>query len=194
MNSNSEKRIIVAGFGGQGVLFLGTALAEAAIIEGKNTTWIPSYGAEMRGGSANCFVTISDGEIASPIFDEADFGIFLSKAAIDKFENVVAKNGLALVNSSMSGERALRNDIEYIMEPLSDLAARSKEKMLLNIMALGLLIRKTGILTKESVIKALEKVSSAKKPEFLKFNIESFEAGYNLLKTVQDKTLEKIGC
>ena len=115
-------------------------------------------------------------------------------AAIDKFENVVTKGGLALVNSSMTGERLLRDDIEYIMEPLSDLAARSKEKMLLNIMALGLLIRKTGILTKESVIKALEKVSSAKKPEFLKFNIESFEAGYNLVKAVQSKTLEKIGC
>lgn len=194
MNSNSEKRIIVAGFGGQGVLFLGTTLSEAAIIEGKNTTWIPSYGAEMRGGSANCFVTISNGEIASPIFDEADFGVFLSRAAIDKFENVVTKGGLALINSSMTGERPLRNDIEYIMEPLSDLAARSKEKMLLNIMALGLLIRKTGILTKESVIKALEKVSSARKPEFLKFNIESFEAGYSLVKTVQSKALEKIGC
>ncbi len=194
MNSNSEKRIIVAGFGGQGVLFLGTTLSEAAIIEGKNTTWIPSYGAEIRGGSANCFVTISNNEIASPVFDEADFGVFLSRAAIDKFENVVTKGGLALVNSSMTGERLLRDDIEYIMEPLSDLAARSKEKMLLNIMALGLLIRKTGILTKESVIKALEKVSSAKKPEFLKFNIESFEAGYNLVKAVQSKTLEKIGC
>ncbi len=194
MNSNSEKRIIVAGFGGEGVLLLGTTLSEAAIIEGKNTTWIPSYGAEMRGGSANCFVTISNNEIASPVFDEADFGVFLSRAAIDKFENVVTKGGLALVNSSMTGERLLRDDIEYIMEPLSDLAARSKEKMLLNIMALGLLIRKTGILTKESVIKALEKVSSAKKPEFLKFNIESFEAGYNLVKAVQSKTLEKIGC
>ena len=196
MNSNSEKRIIVAGFGGQGVLFLGTTLSEAAIIEGKNTTWIPSYGAEMRGGSANCFVTISNGEIASPIFDEADFGVFLSRAAIDKFENVVTKGGLALINSSMTGERPLRNDIEYIMEPLSDLAAHSKEKMLLNIMALGLLIRKTSILTKESVIKALKKVSSTKKPEFLKFNLESFEAGYNLAEStsLDNKTLERAIC
>ncbi len=76
MNTNSEKHIIIAGFGGQGVLFLGTTLAEAAIIEGKNTTWMPSYGAEMRGGSANCFVVISDGEIPSPLFDEADYGVF----------------------------------------------------------------------------------------------------------------------
>ncbi len=194
MNSDSKKRIIVAGFGGQGVLFLGTTLSEAAIIEGKNTTWIPSYGAEMRGGSANCFVTISNGEIPSPIFDEADYGIFLSRAATDKFENTVAKGGLAVINSSMTGRKNLRSDIECIMEPLSDLAARSKEKMLLNIMALGILIKKTGILSKESVIKALEKVSSAKKPEFLKFNIQSFEAGYNLQKSTPNKVLEKIGC
>ncbi len=186
MNSNSEKRIIVAGFGGQGVLFLGTTLSEAAIIEGKNTTWIPSYGAEMRGGSANCFVTISDDEIPSPIFDEADYGVFLSKAAINKFEKTVTKGGLAIVNSSMSGNRATRSDIKYIMQPLSEIAAHSKEKVLLNIMALGLLIKNTGILKKENVIKALEKVSSAKKPEFLEYNIKSFEAGYNLTAPLQD--------
>ena len=191
MNSNSEKHRIIAGFGGQGVLFLGTTLAEAAIIEGKNTTWIPSYGAEMRGGSANCFVIISDNEIPSPLFDEADYGVFLSKAAINKFENTIAKNGTAVVNSSMTGDRSLRSDINYVLEPLSDLAAHSKEKMLLNIMALGLLIRKTGVLTKESVIKALEKVSSSKKPEFLKFNLASFEAGYNL---ISSKTMELAGC
>ena len=72
LKSDSEKHLIIAGFGGQGVLFLGTTLAEAALIEGKNTTWMPSYGAEMRGGSANCYVIISDDEIPSPIFDEAD--------------------------------------------------------------------------------------------------------------------------
>ena len=86
LKSDNEKHLIIAGFGGQGVLFLGTTLAEAALIEGKNTTWMPSYGAEMRGGSANCYVIISDEEIPSPIFDEADYGVFLSKAAINKFE------------------------------------------------------------------------------------------------------------
>jgi len=182
LKSDSEKHLIIAGFGGQGVLFLGTTLAEAALIEGKNTTWMPSYGAEMRGGSANCYVIISDEEIPSPIFDEADYGVFLSKAAINKFEKVMAHNGTILANSSMTGERTLRDDVNYILEPLSDIVARSKDKMLLNIVALGLLIKKTGILTKESVIKALEKISSSKKPEFLKFNLESFEAGYNLIK------------
>ena len=182
MNSDGEKHIIIAGFGGQGVLFLGTTLAEAAIIEGKNTTWMPSYGAEMRGGSANCFVVISDNEIPSPIFDEADYGVFLSKAAINRFENTMKQNGTAIINSSMAKDCKLRNDLNHIMEPLSDISAHSSEKMLLNIMALGLLIIKTKILTKESVIQALEKISSGKKQEFLKFNLNSFEAGYNLIR------------
>ncbi|MCX4274882.1 MAG: 2-oxoacid:acceptor oxidoreductase family protein [Candidatus Gastranaerophilales bacterium] len=180
LKSDSEKHLIIAGFGGQGVLFLGTTLAEAALIEGKNTTWMPSYGAEMRGGSANCYVIISDDEIPSPIFDEADYGVFLSKAAINKFEKSVTKGGTIIANSSMTGERTKRDDVNYILEPLSDIVAHSKDKALLNIMALGLLIAKTGVLTKESVIKALEKISSSKKPDFLKFNLESFEAGYNL--------------
>lgn len=187
LKSDSEKHLIIAGFGGQGVLFLGTTLAEAALIEGKNTTWMPSYGAEMRGGSANCYVIISDDEIPSPIFDEADYGVFLSKAAINKFEKSVTKGGTIIANSSMTGERAKRDDVNYILEPLSDIVAHSKDKALLNIMALGLLIAKTGVLTKESVIKALEKISSSKKPEFLKFNLESFEAGYNL-------TNKTLGC
>lgn len=183
---NSEKHIIIAGFGGQGVLFAGTILAEAAIIDGKNTTWMPSYGAEMRGGSANCFVVVSDEEISSPIFDEADYGIFLSQAATNRFEKVLAKNGTAIVNSSMVENNPQRSDINYILEPLTDLVAKApgEEKLFLNIMALGILIKETGILSKESVIKALEKVSSTKKPEFLKYNLKSFETGYTLRETV----------
>ena len=188
MNSKDEKHIIIAGFGGQGVLFLGTTLAEAAMIEGKNTTWIPSYGAEMRGGSANCYVTISNDEIPSPIFDEADYGIFLSKAALNRFEKTVAKNGIAILNSSMTGENKSRNDISYIMEPFTDLVAKSSETRLLNIMALGLLIRKTGILAKDSVLEALKKISQAKKADFLRFSIDSFEAGYNLVKETIKQT------
>lgn len=141
---NSEKHIIIAGFGGQGVLFAGTILAEAAMIDGKNTTWMPSYGAEMRGGSANCFVVVSNEEISSPIFDEADYGIFLSQAAINRFEKVIAKNGTAIVNSSMVENRPQRNDINYLLKPLTDLAAKAEatgEKLFLNIMALGMLIK-----------------------------------------------------
>lgn len=176
--TNNQKNIIVSGFGGQGVLFLGTILSHAAIFENKNTTWIPSYGAEMRGGSANCYVVISDNEIASPIFDEADLGIFLSEQAFSKFEKSISKNGLIIANSSMINEHKNRDDIEYLFKPFNDLVL--EQKLLLNIAALGTTIKKTGILTKENVIKALTKVSSMKKPEFLDLNIKSFEFGYSL--------------
>ena len=176
--TDKQKNIIVSGFGGQGVLFLGTILAHAAMLEDKNTTWIPSYGAEMRGGSANCYVIISDEEIASPLFDEANFGIFLSKAAMEKFEKLIAKDGLILANSSMTGEIQNRKDINYLFKPFSGLIL--EQKFLLNIVALGTFIKKTGILAKENVIEALKKVSSAKKPEFLELNIKSFEYGYSL--------------
>ncbi len=178
--TNNNKNIIVSGFGGQGVLFLGTVLCHAAIVENKNTTWIPSYGAEMRGGSANCYVVISDNEIASPIFDNADYGIFLSKQAMHKFETMIIKNGAIFADSSLIKEEKNRDDISYFFKPLNDLIVKESSKLLLNIVALGYFIKKTGILTKESVISALKKVSSMKKPEFLDLNLKSFEYGFSL--------------
>lgn len=178
--ADNSKNIVVSGFGGQGVLFLGTVLCHAAIVEGKNTTWIPSYGAEMRGGSANCYVVISDNEIASPIFDNADYGIFLSKQAMKKFENMIIKNGAIFADSSMMDANKNRSDISYFFKPLNDLIVKEGSKMLLNIVALGYFIKKTSVLTKESVISALKKVSSMKKPEFLDLNLKSFEYGFSL--------------
>ena len=177
---NKQKNIVVSGFGGQGVLFLGTIIAQAAMLEGKNTTWMPSYGAEMRGGSANCYVIVSDETIDSPIFDEADYGIFLSKQALSKFENIITKDGLILADSSMTGTDIKRSDIKYLFMPINDLIVEKNQKLLLNIVVLGAAIKKTGILMKDNVIKALTKVSSMKKPEFLDLNIKSFEYGYSL--------------
>ncbi len=176
-----QHNIIVSGFGGQGVVFLGTILCHAAIIEGKNTTWIPSYGAEMRGGSANCYVIVSDTDIASPIFDSASCGIFLSRQAMNKFENVIDKDGLIIADSSFTGTDKKRADIEYLFKPFNDLIHGQNAKMLLNIVVLGAMIKKTGLFMKESVIKALKQVSSMKKPEFSDLNIKSFEYGYSLV-------------
>lgn len=178
--TNKQTNIIVSGFGGQGVLFLGTILAQAAMLEGKNTTWLPSYGAEMRGGSANCYVIVSDDEIASPVFDEADLGVFLSKQAFEKFENYMAGGGLIIADSSMTGENKSREDINYFFKPINTSIVESGKKFLLNIVTLGVIIKKTGILSKEAVISAIKKVSSAKRPEFLELNIQSFEYGYSI--------------
>ncbi len=177
---NNQKNIVISGFGGQGVLFLGTIISQAAILENKNTTWIPSYGAEMRGGSANCYVIVSNGAIDSPIFDYADLAIFLSKQAKDKFEKILLKDGLIIANSSMTGTEEKRGDVNYLFKPFGDLILEQNQKMLLNIVVLGTFIKKTGILMKESVIKALEKVSSVKRPEFLEINLKSFEYGWSL--------------
>lgn len=175
-----EKSIIIAGYGGQGVLFFGTTLAQAAIFEDKNTTWIPSYGAEMRGGHANCSVKISDEEIASPIIDYADFGIFLNDKAMEKFEKTIAPNGLIVANSSIIEQSSSRSDVNYSMAPLSD-TANEIEGGLLNIVSFGYFIKKTNILKKESAMLALEFISKKKNPAFLKRNIDSFEAGYKLV-------------
>ncbi len=174
-----EKSIIIAGYGGQGVLFFGTILAQAAMTEGKFTTWIPSYGAEMRGGHANCSVKISDNEIASPIIDYADYGIFLNDKAMEKFEKSMAPNALVIGNSSIIEKHPSRADVNYLMTKLGD-AASEIEGGLLNIVTLGYFIKKTNILKKESVLSALEFVSKKKNPAFLKRNIDSFEKGYNL--------------
>lgn len=179
--TDKQTNIIVSGFGGQGVLFLGTILSHAAIIERKNTTWIPSYGAEMRGGSANCYVVISKEEIASPIFDEADLGIFLSKQAMEKFEDHIATGGLIIADSSRVGDIQTRNDIEYCEKPFNTLVLEQNKNLLLNIVVLGFVIKKTGILSKENVLIALKKVSEMKKPEFIDLNVKSFEFGYSLI-------------
>lgn len=173
-----EKSIIIAGYGGQGVLFFGTTLAQAAMLEDKNTTWIPSYGAEMRGGHANCSVKISDNEIASPIIDYADYGIFLNDKAMEKFEKSMAKDSLVIANASIIEKTPSRNDVNYLMVKLGD-CAQSIEGGLLNIVTLGYFIKKTQILKKQSALNALEFVSKKKNPAFLKRNLESFEAGYN---------------
>ncbi len=174
-----EKSIIIAGYGGQGVLFFGTILAQAAMTEGKFTTWIPSYGAEMRGGHANCSVKISDSEIASPIIDYADFGIFLNDKAMEKFEKSMSPNSLVIGNSSLIEIKPSRSDVNYDMLKLGDAAAQV-EGGLLNIVALGYFIKKTKILKKDSALSAIEFVSKKKNPAFLKRNLTSFEKGYNI--------------
>lgn len=174
-----EKSIIIAGYGGQGVLFFGTTLAQAAMMEGKYTTWIPSYGAEMRGGHANCSVKISDMEIASPIIDYADIGVFLNDKAMEKFEKSMATNSLVIGNSSIITQTPSRADVNYNMVKLGD-CAQKLDGGLLNIVSFGYFVKQTNILKKESALSALEFVCKKKNPAFLKRNIDSFEAGYNL--------------
>lgn len=177
--------VIISGFGGQGALFAGILLCHAAVVEGKHTTWFPSYGAEMRGGAVNCCVNISDKEIPSPVVDTVDVVIALNDASQKKFENKVKKGGFMILNSSLSHLPTTRNDISYIKLPLNDLAQKLLQPAFINVMALGAFIEKTSALKLESVIESMKEMSktvSAKKAALLPNNIESLNFGAELIR------------
>ena len=177
--------VIISGFGGQGTLFAGILLCHAAVLEGKHTTWFPSYGAEMRGGAVNCCVNISESEIPSPIVDKADVVIALNDASQIKFEKKVKKGGFMIINSSLAHIPTTRTDINYIKIPFNDLAQKLTQPAFVNVMALGAFIEKTGILKLNSIIEVMKEMSktvSAKKAALLPNNIECVKFGAEIIK------------
>lgn len=177
--------VIISGFGGQGALFAGMLLCHTAIKENKHTTWIPAYGAEMRGGAVHCSVNISDEEIPSPVIDKADVLIALNNSSLVKFENKVKKGGTIILNSSLVFSQTTRDDVEYLKIPLNDIAQYLKKPTFVNVIAIGAFIEKTGILKLEStkdVIKELAIKSNTKKAELLPYNLESVEAGSKFIR------------
>jgi len=148
-----ESRIIIAGTGGQGILFLGKALAQAGIIEGKHVTWFPSYGAEMRGGTANCTVILSDDMIGSPVVLTSDILIAMNWASIERFQPQLKKKGLLLFDSSMTNGVAFRENIVPSGIPATTIADALGNTKAANMVMLGALIGKTDILKKSSLDK-----------------------------------------
>ncbi|HXX79328.1 MAG TPA: 2-oxoacid:acceptor oxidoreductase family protein [Ktedonobacteraceae bacterium] len=148
--------IVVAGFGGQGVLLLGKILAYAAILDGKETTWISSYGVEMRGGTANCSVVISDRGIGSPIVTEPTAAIVLNSPSLEKFEQQVTKEGILIVNSSLVQSHMFRPDIHVYAIPCSDIAVELGNPKGANLVALGGLLAATGAVSRSSALKAIK--------------------------------------
>lgn len=172
-----DTSIIISGYGGQGLLFAGSLICHAAVIEGLQTTWIPSYGAEMRGGAANCSVHISDDEISSPIVNMSDVVFALNQPSEDKFEKKVKAGGLFLINSSMARIEPHRTDIEYLFIPLNDIAAQKEGAVFINVMSVGAFIEKSKIIKLESVKQALEYMIPEKKKHLLPANLASLEYG-----------------
>ncbi len=151
--------IIIAGFGGQGILSAGRIISVSAILEGKNTTWFPSYGPEMRGGTANCHVIVSDGEIGSPIINNPDVLICMTKPAIDKFESYVKNTGFILADMSLVGEDKIKSSKKQIFS--IDAAKKAGEmghKAYAMLIMIGKLIKETKIFKPETVEKALYEV------------------------------------
>ncbi len=175
-----QKEIIIAGFGGQGVLFAGQVLAYAAMDTGKTVTWIPSYGPEMRGGTANCTVVIADEEIGSPLVKNPPYVIALNLPSFDKYEPLVQAGGVLVVNQSMVDRAAKRDDIVTIFIPGNELAEEIGDRRLLNMVMVGALLAQFDLLTLKDVEKALEAHLPARHQRLLPNNFRALERGYQL--------------
>ena len=175
-------KTVFSGFGGQGVLSMGNAVATAAMLEGKHVTYFPSYGAEVRGGTANCTVSVSDEEIASPVASEPDFVVAMNQPAFVRFQNMLVSGGLALVNSSMVNAASLRGDIEVVEVPTSELAEKLGNIKVANMVMLGAFVRVSSIVSLPRLLKNLPDILGAKRERLLKINQEALEQGYAFVK------------
>jgi 2-oxoglutarate ferredoxin oxidoreductase subunit gamma len=172
-----QNETVIAGFGGQGVLFLGKVMAYAALFEDLKVTWFPSYGPEMRGGTANCTVVISDEEIGSPQVKNPKAIVVMNRPSLDKYEHMVAPGGYLVINTSMVNRKATRTDIHVLEIPSVELAEELGDKRLANTIILGALNEKAKFLKKESLIKGLEESLSHGKKDLLEINQKAMEKG-----------------
>jgi 2-oxoacid:acceptor oxidoreductase gamma subunit (pyruvate/2-ketoisovalerate family) len=174
-------KMIYAGFGGQGVLTAGKIVMYAAHKQNKQVTWFPSYGSEMRGGSANCNVIISDRKIASPYADHPDIVVALNENAINEFESSMKSDSIMFVNSSIVDEaRSFRDDINVIKVPVTELAQKVGNERAANICMLGALVKNTNMFDKQSFSDSMcEYFDNQGKGKFNASNIEAFTTGYD---------------
>jgi 2-oxoglutarate ferredoxin oxidoreductase subunit gamma len=175
------EELIVAGFGGQGVLSLGMTLAYAGMIENKEISWMPSYGPEMRGGTANCIAILSDSKISSPIISYFDSAIVLNQPSMDKFETKVKPGGLLLYESSNIFKPSTRTDIEIIAIPAAAEAVRMKNSKILNMIMLGAYLERKPVVKLDSIILALKKVLPERYHNLLPINKQALERGVELV-------------
>ena len=172
-------QILIAGFGGQGVLFAGKVMAYKGLEEKKQISWLPSYGPEMRGGTANCSVIISDTPVGSPIVSEPDILIAMNLPSFDKYENAVKAGGYAFVDSTLIERKAVRTDISVHYIPATKMARDLEVPTLANMIMTGKVIRETGVIKMEGLRDALAKTVSAKHQDLLEANLRAIDAGYN---------------
>jgi 2-oxoglutarate ferredoxin oxidoreductase subunit gamma len=175
------EELIVAGFGGQGVLSLGMTLTYAGMLEEKEISWMPSYGPEMRGGTANCITIISDNKISSPIISQFDSAIILNQPSMEKFEARVKPGGLLLYDSSNILKPSTRSDIEIVGIPAAIEALKMKNARVMNMIMLGAYLSRKAVVKIESVLEALKKVLPEKYHNLLAINKEAIERGIKMM-------------
>ena len=172
-----EERITIAGFGGQGVMAIGQLLTYAGMLENKNVSWLPSYGPEMRGGTANCSVVISSEAVGSPVVVNATSAIIMNKPSMDKFEPTIVEGGKLFVNSSLVDRKSNRDDIEVYYIPANEIANELGNMKVANMVMLGAYIEVTKIVSLESILKGFTKVFGEDKAHLLPLNKEALEKG-----------------
>ncbi len=170
--------ILIAGFGGQGVLFTGKLLAYKGLLEGRQLSWLPSYGPEMRGGTANCSIILSDTPVGSPIVSNPDILVAMNLPSFEKYESTVKAGGMIFADSSLIDKKTARTDVQAFYIPATQMAQECGIPTLANMIMLGKLIKESGIVEYESIDDALKKVVSAKRIELLDVNRRAIDLGY----------------
>jgi 2-oxoglutarate ferredoxin oxidoreductase subunit gamma len=177
-----QTEIIIAGFGGQGVLFAGALLAYTAMDYGLEVTWIPSYGPEMRGGTANCTVIISNEEIGAPMVAFPSAAIVMNRPSLDKMESIVKPGGVLIVNGSMVDRPVNRTDIKAVVLPASEIAEKIGDKRLTNMVMLGALLANLNILPVAALEKAIQEHTPARHLRFVPMNLQAVREGSTFTK------------
>jgi 2-oxoglutarate ferredoxin oxidoreductase subunit gamma len=172
-------KTIFAGFGGQGVLSMGLNLAQAAMREGKFVTYLPAYGAEVRGGTANCTVSVSDEEIASPVASSPTFIVAMNQPSMVKFQNKIQSGGIFFLNSSLIKEPVNRGDIEIVNVPANEMAEKMESARSANMIMLGAFIKKSNLVHLQSLIEGLNVALKGNK-KLVAINQKALTAGYEL--------------
>ena len=176
------KELLAAGFGGQGVMMLGQLVAFSGIEDGRNVTWIPSYGPEMRGGTANCSCVVSDEPVGSPMVTSGDVVVVMNQPSLTKFESAVKPGGLLIYNSDLVNYEKPRTDIRVLPVPANSIATELGSDKVANIVILGTLVEASGMVSLYSAMKIIREKLGKKKPKFLPMNLEAFARGRALVK------------
>ncbi len=170
----STHKLFFAGSGGQGILLMGQMVTYAAMLEDKSSTFFPSYGPEMRGGTANCTVVVSDKPVSCPLIYEADAIVVMNLPSLIKFEPMVKPGGIILINSSFITQPAKREDITVHEVPVNDIAMELGNEKIANMVMLGALVRSTNVVSESSIEKVMKKTFTGNKAKLIDLNLKAF--------------------
>lgn len=171
------KKTVFAGFGGQGVLMMGYAFAVATMMDGKEVTYLPSYGAEVRGGTANCTVSVSDEEIFSPVASSPDYAVIMNNPSMIKYESAIAEGGIVFLNSNLVNKEPSRDDVIVVKVPANDIAKELGSERITNMIMLGAFVARTKITSLDSIMNGLTEIVKGKKTSLMKLNRKALDRG-----------------